>query len=194
VIRARSLSRSFGEKEVLHGVDLDVPRGGFLLVTGRNGSGKSTLLRLLAGLLAPTGGELAVEACRRAIGYVGHEPLVYRELTALENLELYGRLYRVPERRERIGMLLERFGLWDARHERVSTHSRGMQQRLALCRALLHDPELLLLDEPFSGLDREGAALLDEQLGELVPIRTFVVSSHQPEQVERLASVQLALS
>ena len=194
MITACSLSRSFGEKEVLRDVDLDVPRGGFLLVTGRNGSGKSTLLRLFAGLLAPTGGVLTVEAARSAIGYVGHEPLVYRELTALENLELYGRLYRVPERRERIGMLLERFGLWDARHERVSTYSRGMQQRLALCRALLHGPELLLLDEPFAGLDREGAALLDDQLTELVVTRTFVVSSHQPESLERLATERLALS
>ena len=194
MITACSLSRSFGEKEVLRDVDLDVPRGGFLLVTGRNGSGKSTLLRLFAGLLAPTGGVLTVEAARSAIGYVGHEPLVYRELTALENLELYGRLYRVPERRERIGMLLERFGLWDARHERVSTYSRGMQQRLALCRALLHGPELLLLDEPFAGLDREGAALLDDQLTDLVATRTFVVSSHQPESLERLATERLALS
>ena len=89
---------------------------------------------------------------------------MYRELTALENLDLYGRLYRVPERRERIGMLLERFTLWDARNERVSTYSRGMTQRLALCRTLLHDPELLVLDEPYSALDEAGAELLDREL------------------------------
>jgi len=194
MISARDLSKRFGEKEVLRDVDVEVARGGFLLVTGRNGSGKSTLLRLFAGLLAPSDGELAVEVERHAVGYVGHEPLVYRELTSVENLELYGRLYRVPERRERIGMLLERYGLWDARHERVSTYSRGMQQRLALCRALLHDPELLLLDEPFAGLDREGATLLDGELGELVATRTFVVASHQPERLERFATAGLALA
>jgi ABC-type multidrug transport system ATPase subunit len=193
VIAARGLEKRFGEKEVLCGIDVDLPAGGFLLVTGRNGSGKSTLLRLFAGLLRPSGGELAVRAGRGGIGYVAHEPLVYRELTALENLELYGRLYRVPERRERIGMLLERYGLWDARHERVATYSRGMQQRLALCRALLHDPALLLLDEPFDGLDREGAALLDRELGELLGRRTLAVSSHQPERLASVATVALDL-
>ena len=111
MIRARGLGRAFGAKSVVHELDLDVPSGGFLLVTGPNGSGKTTLLRLVAGLLVPTAGELHVETTRERVGFVGHEPLVYRELTALENLDLYGRLYRVSERRERIGMLLERFGL-----------------------------------------------------------------------------------
>ncbi len=194
MIRARGLGRRFGEKDVLRDVDFDLPGGGFLLVTGRNGSGKSTLLRMIAGLLVPTSGELAVEAGRGSIGFLGHEPLVYRELSALENLELYGRLYRIPERRERIGMLLERFGLWEARHQRVSTYSQGMRQRLGLCRALLHDPELLLLDEPFAGLDREGATLVERELGELTAERTLVVSSHQPERVDGLATLRLALT
>jgi ABC-type multidrug transport system ATPase subunit len=194
MIVARGLEKRFGEKDVLRGIDLDLPRGGFLLVTGRNGSGKSTLLRLFAGLLAPTGGELTVELGREAIGYLGHDPLVYRELTAIENLELYGRLYRVPERRERIGMLLERFELWDVRRQRVSTFSQGMRQRLALCRALLHSPELLLLDEPFAGLDLEGLELLDAQLRELATSCTLVVSSHQPERLDELATARLALT
>jgi ABC-type multidrug transport system ATPase subunit len=194
VIRARRLEKRFGEKEVLRGVDLDLPDGGFLLVTGRNGSGKSTLLRVFAGLLAPSGGELELGVARSGIGYVGHEPLVYRALTGAENLELYGRLYRVPERKERIGMLLERFGLWEARHQRVATYSRGMQQRLALCRALLHDPALVLLDEPYTGLDAEGTELLDRELAELAGARTAVVSSHQPERLEALATARLALS
>ena len=194
IVRARGLERRFGEKIVLHGIDVDLPTGGFLLVTGPNGSGKSMLLRLFAGLLAPTAGELEVATRRGRLGYVGHEPLVYRELTALENLELYGRLYRVRERKERIGMLLERYGLWDARHDRVSTYSQGMRQRLALCRALLHEPELLLLDEPFAGLDSEGAALLDAELAEQARTRTVAVSSHQPVRLEPLASVRLALS
>ena len=146
MVRTRDLEKRYGRRRVLNGVDIAVPAGGFAVVTGPNGSGKTTLLRVLAGLAAPTRGVLEVNADRARLGYLAHEPLVYRELTALENLELYGRLYRVPERRERIGMLLERFGLWDARSERVSTYSRGMTQRLALCRALLHDPELILLD------------------------------------------------
>jgi ABC-type multidrug transport system ATPase subunit len=194
VIRARRLAKRFGDKEVLRDLDVDLERGGFLLVTGRNGSGKSTLLRLFAGLLAPSGGELHVEAPRGTIGYLGHEPLLYRELTAAENLELYGRLYRVPERRERIGMLLERYGLWDARHERVGSYSRGMQQRLALCRALLHEPELILLDEPYAALDREGIALLDAELAELARTRTLAVASHAPERLDGLATARLQLA
>jgi ABC-type multidrug transport system ATPase subunit len=192
MIEARGLGRRFGDKRVLQGVDLDLPRGGFLLVTGPNGSGKTTLLRLVAGLLVPTAGELRVEASRERVGFLGHEPLVYRELTAIENLDLYGRLYRVPERRERIGMLLERFGLWDARNRRAETFSRGMLQRLALCRTLLHEPELLVLDEPFNALDEEGAALLDRELKELRPAGTFVVATHDPGRVASLASERLA--
>ena len=153
MIAAHGLGKRFGDKRVLRGVDLDLPDRGFAVVTGPNGSGKTTLLRICAGLALPTEGELAVDVQRAQIGYLAHDPLVYRELSALENLDLYGRLYRVPERRERIGMLLERFGLWDARAERVSSYSRGMTQRLALCRALLHDPALLILDEPGNALD-----------------------------------------
>jgi ABC-type multidrug transport system ATPase subunit len=194
MISARALGKRFGEKRVLRGVDLDVEHGGFAVVTGPNGSGKTTLLRICAGLALPTEGEVAVEAGRTQIGYLAHEPLVYRELTALENLELYGRLYRVPERRERIGMLLERFGLWDERHERVAAYSRGMTQRLALCRVLLHFPELLVLDEPYSALDEAGAALLDAQLAELRGTRTFVVSTHDPGRVAPLATTKLALA
>jgi len=194
VISMRKLGKSYGEKRVLSGVDLELPRGGFAVVTGPNGSGKTTLLRICAGLALPTAGEVHVDAERAQVGYLGHEPLVYRELTALENLELYGRLYRVPERRERVGMLLERFGLWEVRHERVASYSRGMTQRLALCRVLLHDPALLVLDEPYTALDIQGGELLDAQLGELRDERTFLVSTHEPARVERFATVQLALA
>jgi heme exporter protein A len=179
---------------VICGLDLDVDRGSFLLLTGPNGSGKTTLLRLVAGLLVPTAGELRVDTPRHKVGFLGHEPLVYRELTALENLDLYGRLYRVPERRERIGMLLERFGLWESRNRRAETFSRGMLQRLALCRTLLHDPELLVLDEPFSALDEEGASLLDRELAELRPHATFVVTTHDPDRLAALASDRLAFA
>jgi ABC-type multidrug transport system ATPase subunit len=179
---------------VIRDLDLDLRRGGFLLVTGPNGSGKTTLLRLVAGLLVPTAGELRIDSPRDRVGFLGHEPLVYRELTALENLDLYGRLYRVPERRERIGMLLERFGLWDARNQRADSFSRGMLQRLALCRTLLHDPDLLVLDEPFSALDEEGAALLDRELAELKPRATVLVATHDPARIAALATDRLALA
>ena len=194
MIAARGLGRRFGDKRVLRGVELELPRDGFLLVTGPNGSGKTTLLRLCAGLAVPSAGQLEVDAERGRIGYLAHEPLVYRELTALENLDLYGRLYRVAERRERIGMLLERFGLWEARHDRADSYSRGMLQRLALCRTLLHEPDLLVLDEPYSALDEEGAALLDRELEDGRTHATFVVATHDPARLERFASSKLALA
>jgi ABC-type multidrug transport system ATPase subunit len=194
MIAAHGVGKRFGDKRVLRGVDLELPDRGFAVVTGPNGSGKTTLLRICAGLALPTEGELAVDVQRAQIGYLAHDPLVYRELSALENLDLYGRLYRVPERRERIGMLLERFGLWDARAERVSSYSRGMTQRLALCRALLHDPTLLILDEPYTALDTQGAELLDAQFAELRGERTILVSTHDPARIDSLATVRLALA
>jgi heme exporter protein A len=193
MIHARGLGRHYGDKRALAGVDLDVAPGELLLVTGPNGSGKTTLLRLLAGLIVPTAGELNVAADRGRIGFLGHEPLVYRELTPLENLDLYGRLYRIPERRERIGMLLERFGLWAARRERTDALSAGMIQRLALCRTLLHEPQLLLFDEPFSALDAPGVDLLLDELSSHAE-RTIVVSSHQPERLGDRPTSRLSLA
>ena len=192
MIRARGLGRRYGRKEVLRGIDLDVPVGGFLLVTGPNGSGKTTLLRLIVGLALPTSGELEIDVERGRIGFLSHEPLLYRQLTAIENLDLYGRLYHVPERRERIGMVLERFGLWEARNERVAAYSRGMAQRLALCRALLHEPSLLVLDEPYAALDDAGATLVDRELAERRA--TVVCATHDPERLDRLATLRLAFA
>ncbi len=192
IIRARGLVKRFGAKRVLDGLDLDVERGGFLLVTGPNGSGKTTLLRLIAGLLVPTAGELDVDAERSDLGFLAHEPLVYRELTALENLQLFARLYRVPEARERVGMLLERFGLWEVRNERASSFSRGMLQRLALCRTFLHQPSLLLLDEPYNALDASGAELLDRELA--AHAGTYVVATHDQQRLAPLATQRLAFA
>ena len=194
MIRARGVEKRYGHRRALRPLNLDLDRGGFAVVTGANGSGKTTLLRLVAGLAAPTRGELRVDAQRGELGYLGHEALLYRDLTALENLDLYGRLYRVPERRERIGMLLERFGLWDVRGERVASFSRGMTQRLALCRTLLHDPSLLVLDEPFTALDAEGAELFDRLLDELAGTATVLLSTHDPARVEALATTRVALA
>ncbi len=194
LLSARDVRVSFGGVKAADGVSVEIFPGELLAIIGPNGSGKTTLLRLIAGLLVPTAGELSVDAPRHRIGFLAHEPLVYRELTALENLELYGRLYRVRERRERIGMLLERFGLWDARHERAGSYSRGMLQRLALCRALLHEPRLLVLDEPYSGLDADGARLLDRELADRSGRAAFVVSTHDPSQLEGLAAARLDLA
>jgi heme exporter protein A len=192
VIRGRGLVKRYGERRVLSGVDVDLADDGFLLVTGPNGSGKTTLLRILAGLAAPTAGELELPP-RWAIGYLAHDPLVYRELTPLENLGLFARLYRIAEPREHVGMLLERFGLWDVRHERVSSFSRGMQQRLGLCRVLLHSPSVLLLDEPFNALDEDGAGLLDALLSDRGR-SACVVATHDPARVAGLATDRLAFA
>jgi ABC-type multidrug transport system ATPase subunit len=192
VISARKLSKRYGDKRVLQGLDIEIPRGAFVVVTGPNGSGKTTLLRLCAGLAAPTDGELEVDAPRGTIGYLGHEPLVYRELTALENLDLYGRLYRLPERRERCGAMLERFGLWEARNERAGDFSRGMLQRLALCRTFLHEPDLLLLDEPFDGLDTDGEQRLYLELAQRGA--TTLVATHDPQSLSVRATARLALA
>jgi ABC-type multidrug transport system ATPase subunit len=194
VIRARRLAKRYGAKRIFDGLDLDVESGAFVVVTGPNGSGKTTLIRLIAGLIAPSGGDLEVNAERAQLGFLGHEALVYRDLTAIENLQLYARLYRVPEARERIGMLLERFDLWESRNERAGAYSRGMLQRLALCRAFLHEPTLLLLDEPYSALDAGGAELLDRELAARRSGATFLVATHDPDRLEPFASGRLAFA
>jgi len=194
VVRAVGLEKRYGLRTVLRDVSFELESGGALVVTGPNGAGKSTLLRLIGGLAAPSRGLLEIGIERRRVGFLGHEPLVYRELSALENLDLYGRLYGVPERRERIGMLLGRFGLWEARRQRISSYSRGMTQRLALCRALLHEPDLVVLDEPHASLDDEGLALLDAELGTLAAAgKTLVVATHDPARVAALATGSIVL-
>jgi heme exporter protein A len=194
VVTARALEKRYGRKRALRPVDFDVARGDFLLVTGPNGSGKTTLLRLIAGLAAPSAGGLEVEVERDRVGFLGHDSLLYRDLTAVENLDLYARLYRVAGRRARIDELLDRFGLADVADKRAGSFSRGMLQRLALCRALLHEPELLVLDEPFTALDADGSLLLDGELAELAGTRTVVLTTHDPDRVAHLATGRLALS
>jgi heme exporter protein A len=186
----RGLRKRYGQLAAVDGVDLDIAAGEFFTMLGPSGSGKTTLLRMIAGLSAPSQGELTVATTRDRVGLVTHEPLVYGQLTAAENLALFARLYRVP--RARVGELLVRFELAGVRDERASSFSRGMLQRLSLCRALLHDPALLVLDEPFNALDAEGVALLEEELRSHAE-RTVVAATHEPERLEALASERIVL-
>jgi heme ABC exporter ATP-binding subunit CcmA len=192
------LVRRFGERAALDGIDLRVGEGQFVLVTGPNGAGKTTLLRVLATVLRPNGGTVrvgghelprAADRARPLVGYVAHGPLTYPGLTARENLELYAALYGVPA--DRVGAALERVGL-DARGgDLVSEFSRGMGQRLALARACLHGPALLLLDEPTAGLDADGRDLLREVLAE--PGRTVIASTHEPAWFGGLATTEVPI-
>jgi heme exporter protein A len=176
MIETRSLAKTFGLKPVLMGVDLEIARGEFVALMGPNGAGKTTLLRLLATLARPTLGSVRVagftlpaqaQEVRRRLGVVAHQPLVYGDLTAEENLRFYARLYGLDHPAARIHTLLEQVGLAARRRDLVRTYSRGMQQRLALARAMLHAPQVMLLDEPYTGLDQEAATMLDGLLREL---------------------------
>ena len=189
-IELRGLRRDFGERTALAGVSLELAAGETLLVLGPNGAGKTTLLRLLATLLRPSGGAATVLGCelpgeawklRGKIGFLGHEPLLYRDLTGRENLRFNARLHGIeaPAAEDRIDVLLESIGMEQRANERVDGLSAGMRQRLAIARCVLHDPLLLLLDEPDSHLDAEGQALARELIGRG---RTRVLVSHDPER------------
>jgi heme exporter protein A len=194
-VRAEGVARTFAAASVLAGVDLTVQAGDALALLGANGAGKTTLLRILALLLRPSAGRLrlfgvdaaaAPAALRRRIGYVGHESLCYPDLTAAENLAFYARLFEIPDAGTRIDELIDWAGLSAAARRPVRVYSRGMSQRLALARALLHRPDLLLLDEPFSGLDAGAVAALQESLvalrlaGHAVLLTTHDLESARP--------------
>ncbi|MGI8511872.1 MAG: ATP-binding cassette domain-containing protein [Solirubrobacteraceae bacterium] len=185
-IELEGIGRAYGERIALRDVTLTLPAGRTLVFFGPNGAGKSTLLRLLATLLRPHAGRAALFgrelprdswAIRGRIGLLGHDPLLYRDLSARENLRYYGRLYGVAE--GRVGELLEEVGLSARADDPVRTLSRGMVQRAAVCRAVLHEPELLLLDEPLANLDPAAVAALDPIVGPGSG-RTRVVTSHDP--------------
>jgi heme exporter protein A len=190
MIKIRKLTKLFGVNPVLRGLDLDVARGEFLVLFGPNGSGKSTLLRILSALARPTSGTVQIggwdlpgeaDYVRAQLGVVSHLPLLYDTLTARENLLLFARLYDLPpdERQPRVEAMLRRVGLWRRADDIVRTFSRGMQQRLAIARATLHDPAVLLLDEPYTGLDQDAAALLDDLLREVaLSGRTAIMTTH----------------
>ena len=174
-LEIHGVKKSFGLKPVLRGIDLTLDAGERVAVLGANGAGKTTLLRILAGLTRPSSGSVTLDGLdllrqtreiQRRVGFVAHQPYLYDELTALENLLFFARMYAVEEPRQRALALLQRVGLDKKARERAGSLSRGQAQRLALARALLHSPRLLLLDEPESGLDQQGLELLTELLQE----------------------------
>jgi heme ABC exporter ATP-binding subunit CcmA len=164
------LSKRYDRRMVLRSIDFDLYDGERAALLGANGAGKTTLMRVLSTLSRPTSGTVRVGGVsiaesalqvRRQVGVVAHQPYLYDDLTAEENLRFFGRMYDVSDERDRIAEVLELVGLFGRRRDRVRTFSRGMQQRLAIARAILHRPSLLLLDEPDTGLDREGMHVLE---------------------------------
>jgi heme exporter protein A len=191
-VRLAGLRRDYGERTALDGVGLELAAGESLVVLGPNGAGKTTLLRILATLLRPSGGEAVVLGCslpdeawklRGRIGYLGHEPLLYRDLSGRENLRFQARLHGIGggPAEARIAALLDATGMARRADERVAELSAGMRQRLAICRCVLHEPELLLLDEPDSNLDAEGRELAQKLIGP-GDGRTRVVVTHDPDR------------
>jgi heme exporter protein A len=198
-VALRDLARAYGDRVALAGVTLELPRGATLAVFGANGAGKTTLLRVLATLLRPHSGEASVLghalprdgwAVRGRIGLLAHEPLLYRDLSARENLRFHARLHDVPEARGR--ELLEAVGMARRADEPLRSLSRGMAQRVAICRTVLHEPELLLLDEPYANLDPGAAGAVEPLIGRASGAARVLIS-HDVEQGLAEADVVLGL-
>ena len=198
MITVKKLVKRFGLKTVLRGLDFEVQPGEFVALLGPNGAGKTTFLRILASLSRPSLGEVKVagyqlpnEAAnvRARLGVVSHLPLLYGDLTADENLRFYARMYNITNLEERVTEVLEMVGLENRRRDLVRTFSRGMQQRLAIGRAVLHDPDVMLFDEPYTGLDQDASSMLDEVLKTVAAKgRTVVMTSHDLVRAEDLAT------
>lgn len=200
-VEARGVEKWYGPLPAVRGIDLALARGEFLTIFGPNGAGKSTLLRMLCGAVRPTRGTVRIagegvggeeEGWRRKIGLLSHQTFLYPGLTAAENLDFYARLYSLSDRKARVAEALEGVGLQDRAADRVRTFSRGMQQRLALARTLLHEPEVVFLDEPYTGLDPHASAMLRGVLDRLKDgRRTVVLVTHNLsqglEQADRVA-------
>jgi len=198
MITVKKLVKRFGLKTILRGVDFEVQPGEFVALLGPNGAGKTTFLRILASLSRPSVGEVNIagyklpqEAAqvRARLGVVSHLPLLYGDLTAEENLRFYARMYNIPNYELRVTEVLEMVGLEARRRDLVRTFSRGMQQRLAIGRAVLHDPDVVLFDEPYTGLDQDASSMLDEVLKTVAAKgRTVVMTSHDLARAEDLAT------
>ncbi len=196
-VRMRGLSKRYDERWVLRDITLDVPTGSYLALLGANGAGKSTLLHTLAMLSPATRGELSLfgesatrpsPTLRARLGMIGHQPMLYRDLSAVENLVFFGKLYGVSRPKQRAIDMLERVGLADRAQSVVKTFSRGMVQRLSIARALMHAPELLLADEPFSGLDVPSVQAVSALLAELhADGKTVILTNHDVRQSLELA-------
>ena len=200
---ARDLKKAFGTRRALDGVSFDLPEGAFLSIFGPNGAGKTTLLRILSTVSRPTSGALQMlgvdalarpEELRGRIGLISHKPMVYGDLSAMENLEFFARLYGVPNAHDRILDLLELVELDHRRNDAVRTFSRGMTQRLSIARALINDPAIVLLDEPYSGLDPHAMQLFDELIARVRDGRTFVMVSHDLDKGYALCTHALILA
>ncbi len=193
-VYAAGLTRQYGGVTVVRGVDLALPAGSKTALLGANGAGKTTLLNMLSTLITPTRGQVRIAgqkpgtaALRRAIGVLGHKPMLYEDLSPLENLRFFARLYEVQDADARIEELLRRVGLWLRRHERTAILSRGYHQRLALARVLVHRPAVVIADEPETGLDPEGVALLDE-LALAAPGLTVLAATHRIDHLPAWAT------
>jgi heme exporter protein A len=198
MITVHKLVKRFGLKTILRGMDFSVEAGEFVALLGPNGAGKTTFLRILASLSRPTLGSVKIagyslpgqaSAVRSRLGVVSHLPLLYGDLTADENLRFFARMYSISDTDRRIAEVLDLVGLLPRRRDLVRTFSRGMQQRLAIGRAVLHDPEVMLFDEPHTGLDQDACLMLDNVLKEVAARgRTVVMTSHDLARVADLAS------
>lgn len=194
-LRAEGLVKRYGHIHALRGIDLNVDRGDSLVLLGPNGAGKSTLLGVLAGRIRPTGGQVIFNGealgknalVRSQTGYVAHSSMLYHGLTAKENLLFCGELYGIEDANERSDEMLHFMGLFERRDDKVGGFSRGMEQRLSIARSLLHDPQLILLDEPFSGLDYQSSRSFAHALKQLRDgIRTLIIATHDMAAVEEL--------
>lgn len=198
MIEVKKLVKRFGLKTILRGLDFQVEPGEFVALLGPNGAGKTTFLRILASLSRPSMGSVKVAGyslpndsanVRARLGVVSHMPLLYPDLTAEENLHFYAQMYGLANYQPRITEVLEMIGLEARRKDLVRTFSRGMQQRLAIGRAVLHDPEVVLFDEPYTGLDQDASEMLDEVLRSVAAKgRTVVMTSHDLARAEDLAT------
>lgn len=196
-IDIRGLVKQYHHRPVLDHLSLTLQDGDFCVLVGANGAGKTTLLRILATLVRPDQGKILIQgkplhaspAIRQAIGYIGHQPMFYEDLTALENLQHYARIYNASQPQTRISEALQASGLVRFQNRPVRTFSRGMQQRLSIARALLHNPKFLLFDETYTGLDQEAARFLDDRLNELhTSGRVIFVAAHRPQRLISIAS------